>query len=222
MFLPLAALLALTPEAPADAVFETVDPEYEACISGLGADPEAARRRAETWLSAGGGPAALHCQAMGDLAAGYPGLAAFRLEELAARADAGDALVRARILSQAALAWIEAEHPQNAAKAIDRALELVPEGGELRLVEAQALVANQQHQAAIAAVDAAAADGYESAAGFVARARARIALADYRRAAEDVVAALRIEPLNIDALTLRGDLFQRGVFIEAQYSRPDE
>ena len=36
-------------------------------------------------------------------------------------------------------------------------------------------------------------------------------------AADDVVAALTIDPYNIDALTMRGELRQAGVEIEAYY-----
>lgn len=221
-FLPFLALLALTPEAPADAVFEVADPEYQACVADIEKDPEAVRRRAGQWLSEGGGAAALYCQAVGDLAAGSAGLAAVRLEELAARSDAGDDLVRARIMSQAALAWIEAGQPKYAKSAIERAFAYAPEGGELHLAAAQVFLANEEYQAAIDATKTASQQGYSSPAAYVASARARMALLDDRGAAEDVVAALKLDPLNVDALTVRGELFQRGVAIDANYARAPE
>ena len=36
--------------------------------------------------------------------------------------------------------------------------------------------------------------------------------------ADDVIAALRIDPTNLDALVLRGDLSQKGVDIRADYA----
>ncbi|MEQ8177778.1 MAG: hypothetical protein RIA10_05525 [Amphiplicatus sp.] len=221
-FFPLLAAAALSQEAPADAAFETVDPEYQACVAGLEADPEAVRQRTEKWLAAGGGVAALHCQAIGDLAAGYAGLAAVRLEELAAMPAAGDALVRARIMSQSALAWLEADKPEHAETAIEKAFAFAPEGGELYLPAAQVWLATEQYQATIDAVKTAAEEGYSSPAAYVASARAKMALLNDRGAAEDVIAALKLDPFNVDALTARGDLFQRGVAIDANYARPQQ
>ncbi len=216
------AMAALAQDAPAEAVFDMIDPDYQACIAGLENDPEAVRQRAEKWLAAGGGPAALHCQAIGDLAAGYAGLAAVRLEELGSAPDAGDALVRARIMSQAALAWLEAGEAERAELAIEQAFALAPEGGELYLAAAQVWLATEQYQATIDAVTAAEEQGYSSPEAYVASARAKMALLDDRGAAEDVVEALKLEPFNVDALTARGDLHQRGVSIDANYARRPE
>lgn len=213
-----AAALAASPEASGDAVFEVRDPQYEACVAGVRDDADAVRKRAERWLRDGGGAAALHCQAIGDLAAGLSSLAAGRLEDLAELADAGDDLVRARVLSQAAFAWLDAGEPQNAEAAVKRAFAYAPEGGELYITKGIVAVANEHYQDAINAITNAESEGFRSAAGFVARGRARVALAEYLVAADDVVAALALDPFNVDALVVRGELYRHGVEIDAFYT----
>jgi hypothetical protein len=211
----------LTPEAPpageAPAV-AAVDPQYEDCVARVYRNIRDGRDFASRWASAGGGAPAQHCLAVAELAAGFPKISAIRLEELAERPDAGDEMVRARILAQAALAWIEAAMPDEGKRAIDAAFSLAPESGELQLSAAKIHMALSQHQATVDAVTTAEAAGFATAAGYVLRGRARYFLADYRAAADDVVAALTIEPTNLDALVLRGDLVQHGVEIEASYS----
>lgn len=218
-------LLLLTPEAPpaseAPAV-EAADPHYEACVARVYRNIAEGRDFAGRWASEGGGAPALHCLAVADLAAGFPKIAAIRLEELAERSDAGDEMVRARILAQAASAYVEADLADEAARVIAAAFALAPGSGELELSAAKVHAARAQHQAAIDSVSAAEAAGFTSAAGFVLRGRARYVLADYEAAADDVVAALTLEPTNLDALVLRGDLAQHGVIIEATYSAPKD
>lgn len=224
MIAPLASILlaALTPDAPLYPPSDGAapDPEYDACIAGLAQDVEKGRAAASQWYADGGGAPALHCLAVADLAAGFAKLSAIHLEELAARPDAGDELVRARILSQAAQAWLEAQEPQLAEKAIDAAFAAAPDAGELYLIQAAVKFAQNEMQATVDAVTAAGARGVASPEGYVLRGRALHALARNREAAEDVVAALKLDPLNVDALVLRGDLYQAGVEIKAHYNRP--
>lgn len=213
-------LAVLTPEPPDAASLEFADEAYAACVKNVRTDPARVQRRAAQWLNEGGGAAALHCQAVANLAAGHPRLAAVRLMELAERPGAGDGLMRARFLGQAALAFLEADAPEEAENAVNAGYVLVPEGGELHLIAGKVYVARGKNQAAIDAVTAAEKQGLASASGFVARARAYLALQQPRSAADDVVNALSLDPLNIDALTLRGDLAALGVEIEASYVDP--
>lgn len=215
-------IAALTPEPQDDATApDYPDDTYRACIAGVRKEPEIVRRRAAQWLNEGGGAPALHCQAVADLAAGNPRLAALRLMDIAKRQDAGDALMRARVLAQAALAFLEADAPDLADSAIKGAYALAPEGGEIHLLAAKVYVARGNNQAAIDAVTAAEKQGLASASGFVARSRAYLALQQPRAAADDVVNALTLDPLNVDALTLRGDLAVLGVDIEASVTEAD-
>ncbi len=213
-------LSALTPEAPLLQAYipESVDPQYKECVALVKKDVEKGRQNATRWVSDGGGPPAQHCLAVAELAAGLPKAAALRLEDLAARSDAGDELVRARILSQAALAWLQAGEPTLAQNAIDAAFAAAPGAGELYLFAAMIAWEKGEAQATIDAINAGEKKGFTSVEGYVLRGRARHALLLHREAADDVVAALSIDPFNLDALVLRGELQQAGINIDAYYS----
>ena len=158
----LAALL--TPEAPYEAPYlaaapeahyEGLSPRYRDCVAHIAADLEIGRIAAQQWAEEGGGAQAQHCLAIADIAAGFPKLGAGRLETLSARPDAGDEETRARILAQAALAWLDADKSENASRALDGALQYAPELAELQIVAANVHAATQAWQAAADAVTAA-------------------------------------------------------------------
>lgn len=216
-------VLALTPEAPLlqAPVAESVDPQYVECVALVKNDVEKGRERATRWAGDGGGPPAQHCLAVAELAAGFPKTAALRLEELASRSDAGDELVRARILSQAALAWLEADEVDLAGNAINAAFAAAPGAGELYLFSAMVHWAKGEAQATVDDITIGEKKGFTSVDGYVLRGRARHALLLHREAADDVVAALSIDPFNLDALVLRGDLQQAGIDIDAYYENAD-
>ncbi len=195
---------------------------YHDCVALVEADLELGRTAARQWVDAGGGATARHCLAVADLKAGFPKLAAIRLQEVAARPDAGDAYVRSRILSQAATAWLEAEEPALAEKALDEAFALTPEAGELHLVAARVYGAQERWTAVVRAVKAAEAAGFAAADTFVLRGRAYAALGAYQTAAQDVVNALSLDPVNVDALVLRGELQQTGVVIDVFLASPQD
>jgi tetratricopeptide (TPR) repeat protein len=215
--------LLLTPESAADIaatpVSERIDPQYEDCVKRVFANIAEGRAYATRWTSSGGGAPAQHCLAIADLAAGHPKLAAARLEDLSERPGAGDGMVRARLLSQAADAYLEAQMPEEAARAVAAAFNLAPGEPELHLAAAAVHASLGENQATIDAATKAEKAGVVSSRGHVLRGRARYNLAQYLDAADDVVAALKLDPTNIDALTLRGDLAQQGVDIRADYSR---
>ena len=214
-------LVALFAALAAAAAPEETNTRYEECVSLVDADIEAGRAAAQTWAMQGGGPDAQHCLAIADLAAGFPSLAAARLEDLAERKDAGDDFIRARLLAQAAEAWLEAGEADHADRAITAAFDLVPNAGELHLTAAKVHAAKERWQEAFASVTAAEKDGFVSAETFVVRGRALAALGDYESAAQDVVNALTLEPTNVDALVLRGEIQQTGVVIEVFYGEPE-
>ncbi|MFQ5562177.1 MAG: hypothetical protein ACE5FO_01270 [Parvularculaceae bacterium] len=218
----LSALAAALPSTPAQTNDAERNPRYQDCIALLEEDQEIGRIAARQWYADGGGAPALHCLAVADLAAGFPKLAAVRLMELADRSDAGDDHVRARILSQAAKAWLEAGETEQAESALQAAFRHAPGSGELELTAAEVYAAGERWQDTADAVTRAEEAGFVSVKGFVLRARSLIALTDYHAAAEDVVRALKIDPFDIDALVLRGELQQRGVVINANYRRAGE
>ncbi|MEL7487068.1 MAG: hypothetical protein AAGJ87_07630 [Pseudomonadota bacterium] len=221
----LAAAAMITPEAPFDASdasnpsFHARSNRYQDCIALIEEDVEIGRLAAQQWTDEGGAAPAVHCLAVADLAAGFPKLAALRLADAANRLDAGDILVRARLQEQAARAWLEAGEPAFAREAIDNAQKLAPNSGELSLTAGLVSAAQEQWQSTIDAITAAEEQGVSTIAGFIARARAYKALLQNKEAAEDVVAALKINPFDLDALVLRGELQQLGIAIDANYRR---
>ena len=213
-FLAALAAQSAAGEAPESPVQEQVDPRYVDCIAFVAADLELGRLAAQQWVDEGGGAAARHCLAMADIEAGFPKLAALRLEEIAQRKDAGDDYVRARLYSQAALTWLEADQASYAEAALDKALALVPDSAESQLTAARVYAAQERWQEVIEAVTSAERDDLGSAATFVLRGRARYVLGAYELSAQDVLAALRLDPKNLDALVLRGDLARIGMKID--------
>lgn len=211
----------LTPEAPYLPAYldriETTGERYADCVRLIAEDLVIGRRAAERWASEGGGAPALHCLAVADLASGLPRLAAVRLTEISERGDAGDSRARARLLAEATLAWIDARDYQQAEGSILAAKRLAPDLPELDFVAAKAYAAAGKWQAAADAVTAAEDAGLKAIEAYLIRARAQRALGKDMDAAQDVVAALTIDPYNIDALTLRGELQQAGIEIEAYY-----
>ncbi len=196
------------------------DARYHECVALVANDIAAGRKVAQRWASEGGGADARHCLAIADIAAGFPKLGAARLEDIAERKDAGDDLVRARLLAQASEAWIEAGETDFAAAAVAAAFELAPDAGELHLTAAKVDSAKENWQQAIKSVDTAEKKGFVSVETYLIRARAYQALGDFQLAAEDVVSALTIDPTNLDALVLRGEIQQRGVKIDAYLETP--
>ncbi len=213
----LVAILSAFALAPAEASDRYLD-----CLLLIEKDVELGRRAAQIWASEGGGANAQHCLAMADIAAGFGKLGAARLEDIAKRTDAGDDLVRARLYAQAAEAWLEANESDYAEAAIATAFEYAPGAGELYLTEAKIKAANDDWHHVIAAVTTAEEANIGSADGYILRGRARLAIGDTEGAAVDVVNALSIEPTNIDALTLRGDVQRAGVTIDVSLrEQPD-
>jgi len=226
IFISILAFAVLTPEAPFDPFTEStaakanpISSRYQDCIALVEGEIEIGRIAAKQWTAEGGGVPALHCEAIADLRAGFPKLAAVRLTQLSARSDAGDGLVRARYLEQAAIAWLEADELEHASDTIRQAQVLAPNSGELSLTAGLIFAAKERWRATIEAISAAEAEGFKNTAGLVARGKAYKALANYRRAAEDTVAALSIDPFSLDALVLRGELQQLGIAIDANYQR---
>ncbi len=203
------ALLSAFTLAPIDASDRYLD-----CLVAIEEDLELGRRAAQLWAAEGGGANAQHCLAMADIAAGFSKLAAARLEEIAQRNDAGDDFVRARLYAQASEAWLEANALAAAETALAAAFEHAPGAGELHLTEAKVFAAQNRWQEVAVAVTKAEKAGFISVEAFIARGRAHLAVGNPEAAAEDVVAALSMEPTNIDALTLRGDVQRAGVAIE--------
>ena len=205
-------------ETPSTAV---ASDRYLDCLLLIEEDIETGRRAAQLWAAEGGGVSAQHCLAMADIAAGFEKLGAARLETIAEREDAGDGPARGRLFAQAAEAWLEAGETSFAEAALAAAFEQAPVAADLHLTDANIRIAKKDWHGAIAAIGAAEEAGAVTADGFIDRGRARLAIGDTEGAAVDVVNALSIEPTNIDALTLRGDVQRAGVQIDVTLRKQD-
>ena len=215
----------LTPEAPYEAPYLAKTPpvnaeagkhpRYQDCIRLVARDLEIGRIAAQQWTDEGGGALAEHCLAIADIAAGFPKLGAARLAQISDRKDAGDNNARARVLAQAALAWLDGHETEYAKEAINSAVQYAPELGEIYVVAARVFEAAEEWENAAASVTKAADEKLATADTFLIRARAHRALGKDYAAAEDVVTALSIDPFNLDALVMRGELKQAGIEIEA-------
>ena len=197
---------------------EKANPRYLDCITLAEADLETGRIAAQQWASEGGGADALHCLAIADIAAGYHKLGAARLEDIAQRKDAGDDYVRARLLAQAAYAWLQGREIEFAKNAIDNAFALAPDSGELHITAAKIHAAREDWNRVVSSVTISEQAGFVTAENYVLRGKARMKLGDNEGAAQDVVNALSIEQTNLDALVLRGELQQAGIVIDVTLS----
>jgi len=228
-------LFLLTPEAPFEAPYLSASgtsisnssslaetpgthPRYKDCIKLISEDLEIGRIAAQQWTDEGGGSLALHCLAIADIAAGFPRLGATRLASISDRPDAGDNNARARVLGEAALAWLDGDQPDLAEEAIKSGLKLSPNLAELQIVAAKVYSAAEKWQLASNAVTIAEKANLITTEAYTIRARANLILGRDFAAADDVVAALSLDPFNLDALVLRGELRQAGIEIETFYT----
>ncbi|MBT8473376.1 MAG: hypothetical protein HKN14_08695 [Marinicaulis sp.] len=201
----------------ADALAE--NERYIDCLNVIEADAETGRRIAQQWAATDSGLDAEHCLAVADLAAGFYNLAGLRLDELAAGQIARDSGVSGELYRQASEAWIFAENFENAEASAQRGLAIDPDSGELFLLAAHAHSAQEDWSEVVSAVTKAEDLGVFTSNGYVRRGRAYAKLGDYAAGAEDVVRALSINPMNIDAFILRGEIQQAGINIEVYYEK---
>jgi len=181
--------------------------EYEACLTLLRTDPEAAMTRAGEWEERGGGEGARHCLALALLAMGNPEGAAGRLERLAASSEAG-AAARASVFAQAAQAWMMAGAPERAYGASTLALTLRPDDPSLLVDRAVAAAALGRYAEALQDLDQAVARDGSRPDTWVFRAAALRHLDRTDEAMHDIEHALSLQPHHAEALLERGILRQ--------------
>ncbi|NHK28507.1 hypothetical protein FF098_011370 [Parvularcula flava] len=191
-----------------------VDPRYGDCVAALDTDPEAGRAAALRWVTDGGGPPAIHCAALADLAMDLPRVGARRLYALAEDLREEDPGMAARLYAQSAQAWLAGDEPENALIPLEKAYGLAPRSPELHLMAAPVYAGAQRWGQTKRVLDLLESENRLNANGYTLRAKAKQMLADYEGAAADIRTALRQEPDNIDALIIRGELIQAGYRID--------
>ena len=202
------------------AVSAVVDAErYEACLSTIDQDPEAAMESGLAWRAQGGGWSADHCIALSVIANGQFGEGAMRLERTAEGATGAGDQVRAVMFGQAGDAWLVARDSDKAMTAFTRGRYFAPSDAGLALGQAEAALELEDW----AMVEAAAGEAIsldETLADVLSfvhqqptpadawhlRGRAKLEQGDLDGAREDMEQARQLDPENIEALILRGDI----------------
>lgn len=178
--------------------------QYEACLSLINQDPEAAYEEGLAWRAQGGSWPAMHCIALSQVALGQYGIAARRLESNAEGAVVATDETRAIMFGQAGDAWLAANEPANAQRAFRRGRDFASSDAGLALGVAEAAALQENWSAAEDAASEALNLDHTLVRGWQVRAQARLELGNLDGAAADIGEALAGNDANIDALVLRG------------------
>ncbi|MEO0700453.1 MAG: tetratricopeptide repeat protein, partial [Pseudomonadota bacterium] len=131
---------------------------------------------------------------------------AARLEALATAPDAVNLDDRALYMAQAGNAWLTANYPDAAVRALDEAIKMRSSDPELYKDRGSAHIALEQWLQAIDDLNAALGLVPSDAETLAMRARANLGFEQLRDAQSDIEAAIVLDPSNIDFLVLRGDI----------------
>lgn len=201
--LPLLLLALALPAAAA--VPDNRARDYAACMANARTKPKEAFDQAVAWKDLGGGAAAEHCAAVALLNLGHHKEAAQRLEGLAQRVRQEPGF-KARLLAQAAQAWLLAGDPARAEAALTSALALQADSADLYIDRAAARAARKDYKAAAMDLDRAIGLAPRRADAHAFRASAHRFLENLDKALADAEQALSIEPDLPEALLERGIL----------------
>jgi tetratricopeptide (TPR) repeat protein len=201
--LALAAAQAVTPEEPADA-------RYRASAAQVATDAEAALASATAWRDQGGGLHARQCLALALVALERWAPAATAFEQAARDAETAQDPRRADFWVQAGNAWIAAEEPARALRALDAAL-LAPSltdelRGEVHLDRGRAQVALGNAGAARTDIDRALQLVPADPMGWYLSASLARRENNLPRAGTDIARARELAPDNPDILLYAGTL----------------
>ncbi len=208
LFLSLLVLTAATPllAAPSSPLDDPTLPgsnRYERCLAMAHSRPQDALAAANAWQTAGGGDAAMHCQAIALVALRRYAEAAAKLDQLARQSREQGAL-RAQIYDQAGNAWLLGQQPANAESSFTSAITLSPSDPELLTDRARARAMLKNWAGADSDLSAALALAPLRADILVLRSSARHAEGKGTEARADVDRALDIKPGYAEALVERG------------------
>ncbi len=198
----------------AEATEEPVS-DYEACAELATTSPDAAARFAEQWMSDGGGIEAKHCAAIAMLAQGAPRSAGALLIDLAESKEANPVLA-SQLYVQAAEALLSGGAKEKAFEAVRSAYRLMPDAPEIHVAAAAIYATAEEWEGVKLTLTALERQAALSADAYALRGRAHFELGDHQAATEDVVRALELEPLLVDALVLRGDLLTAGYPVDRE------
>jgi tetratricopeptide (TPR) repeat protein len=197
------ASLAATPSALDDPAL-TGKNRYDRCLEVVKRDAAKASSEAAVWASAGGGSAALHCDALALVEMKrYPEAA----QKLEGAAGAGVLPpLHAELLDQAGNAWLLAGNPARAESAFTAALEFDPKNEDILSDRARERGAAKNWTGALADLTAVLAIDPDRADIYVLRASALHAQGRKSAAGSDIARALDIYPDYPEALVERGTI----------------
>lgn len=206
--LPILALLGalgLVSQASAAEPAKPVEPHnYETCVGLTESSPVKGLAYARDWKTAGGGNAALHCEALALSALGELDEAAARFQELADAMTDAPVETRAEIYGQAGSAWAVAGNLAKARGAYDTAIELLPGVPELYLGRAQVRALEKDWDGVRKDAGEALAESPSLASALTLRATALRNLGHPKAALADAERAVSLAPHNLEALLERG------------------
>ena len=182
--------------------------DYRRCLDMLADDPAGAYAFADAWQASGGGPPALHCEALADIGLGDPQSGAALLEKAAEASPAPDG-ARAAVLGQAIQAWLMADDPARAYDAATKAIALAPDNPDLRIDRSIAAATLERYADARGDLDHALELDPRRADALVLRAAAWRNEERLSAAQADIDRAIALDPDNPEALLERGIERQR-------------
>ncbi len=175
---------------------------YDRCLELVKHDAARASTEAGAWASAGGGSAALHCEALALVELKRFPEAAQRLEDAASNRALPP--LRAELLDQAGNAWLLAGNPANAETALTSALALDPKNEDILSDRARERGLARNWTGALSDLTAVLAIDPDRADVYVLRASALHAQGKRNEARADIAHALDIYPDYPEALVERG------------------
>lgn len=182
--------------------------DYQHCLDMVVNDPAGAYAFADAWFATGGGPPALHCQALAEIALGDPQAGATLLEKAAAASKAPEG-ARAAVLGQAVQAWLMADDAARAYDAAGKAVELAPQDPDLLVDRSIAAATMERYLDAIDDLDRALALDPRRIDALTFRAAAWRNEGKPAAARADIDRAMALDPDNPEVLLERGIERQR-------------
>tara|TARA_R110002126_G_scaffold284821_2_gene434767 strand:+ start:2996 stop:3664 length:669 start_codon:yes stop_codon:yes gene_type:complete len=197
--------LAISPAHAQTPAIEIETARYLDCLDRVETEQDQAFEDALSWRMEGGGWPAAHCEARALVALGDVMAGASTLEELAnTEAGGRDRSIRTAMLVEAGKAWLTVERSEDAQRAFQSALDLVPDDLDALLGEARTGLALEDWALAQTAAAAAIAQAPDLAEAWRLRAAARLETGTLDGAWQDMETAREIAPDNIEILVLRG------------------
>ena len=179
---------------------------YERCLTLVKNSAHDAASAADAWHGAGGGAAALHCEAMALTALHRYSEAAVKLDQAAIIAPGGEHDLRIALYDQAGNAWLLAGNAEKAEASLDTAVAMSPRDEDILFDRARARAARKDWSGAESDLTKLLTLDGDRADAWVLRASARHAEGRRAEAGADIAHALAVYPDYPEALVERGTM----------------